>query len=88
VLEWIFERCADRGDAVRTPIGWIPAASAIDTDGLDLAPGALDELLRVDVEEWKAEVPAIRGYYATFGDHLPAALADQLDGLERRLDGC
>ncbi len=86
VLEWIFERCADRGDAVRTAIGWLPGASAIDTEGLDLAPGALDELLRVDVEEWKAEVPAIREYYAIFGDHLPAALADQLDALERRLD--
>ena len=37
VLEWIFERCAGRGEAVQTPIGYLPAPGAIDIDGLDLS---------------------------------------------------
>ena len=45
----------------------------------------MEELLRVDVEGWRAEVPLIREYYAQFGDRLPEALADQADTLEERL---
>jgi phosphoenolpyruvate carboxykinase (GTP) len=43
------------------------------------------ELLKVDVEEWRAEVPSIREHYVQFADHLPAALAAQVDDLESRL---
>jgi len=45
----------------------------------------MKELLRVDVEGWRAEVPLIRQYYEKFGDRLPKALADQVDTLEERL---
>jgi phosphoenolpyruvate carboxykinase (GTP) len=85
VLEWIFERCAGRGEAVRTPIGWLPAPGALDTDGLELRDGALEQLLRVDAGEWLAELPHIAEFYATFGDRLPPALAAELESLEQRL---
>jgi phosphoenolpyruvate carboxykinase (GTP) len=45
----------------------------------------MEELLRVDSEGWRAEVPLIREYYAKFGERLPAALSDQVDTLEQRL---
>ena len=45
VLKWVVERVAGTGDAVDTPIGRVPAADAVDTTGMDLAPTALDELL-------------------------------------------
>ena len=45
----------------------------------------MDELLRVDRNEWRAEVPLIAAYFARFGDRLPEAIAEQLEGLERRL---
>ena len=41
----------------------------------------MEELLRVDTEGWRAEVPLIREYYAKFGDRLPQALADQAETL-------
>jgi phosphoenolpyruvate carboxykinase (GTP) len=85
VLEWIFERCAGRGEAVRSPIGWLPAPGALDLEGLELAEGALDELLRVDPKEWHDEVPHIREFYARFGERLPASLVAELDLLEQRL---
>jgi phosphoenolpyruvate carboxykinase (GTP) len=86
VLEWIFERCTGGGEAVKTPIGFLPAPGAINTDGLAISPEAMAELFRVDVGEWKQEVPAIREYFATFGDHVPATLYAELDALEQRLE--
>jgi phosphoenolpyruvate carboxykinase (GTP) len=87
VLEWVFERCAGRGEAIETPIGYLPAPGAISTDGLDVSAHDMAELLSVDTEEWRAEVPLVEEYYALFGDHVPAALHSQLAGLRNRLDG-
>jgi phosphoenolpyruvate carboxykinase (GTP) len=86
VLEWIFERCAGRGEAVKTPIGWLPAPGAISTEHLEVSEEDMTELLRVDVTEWKDEVGRIREYFAEFATHTPAALHDELDALADRLD--
>ena len=85
VLAWIFNRCADDADAVDTPIGRLPARGALPTDGLDIVSDALTELLHVDTEAWRAEIPLIDDHYATFGDRLPTELHDQLDALRKRL---
>ena len=85
VLEWVFERTAGRGEAVDTAIGRVPAPGQIDISGLDVSHDDLAELLRVDEEDWKAEVPSIDEHYAQFGDRLPPALRSQLDTLARRV---
>jgi phosphoenolpyruvate carboxykinase (GTP) len=85
VLAWIFRRCDADADAHETPIGLVPTEDAIDTGGLDLPPGAMAELLKVDPEEWRAQLPQIRQHFAQFGDDLPSRLRGQLEGLERRL---
>src|ERR1043165_7511725 len=54
VLAWVFDRCADAAGATDTAIGRRPSPGALPTDGLDLAPGAYDELLTVDTEAWRA----------------------------------
>ncbi len=85
VLKWIFERCDGTADAVDTPIGKMPTVDALDTDGLDVDDSAMQELLRVDMEGWKAEIPSIKEHYATFGDKLPGGLKEELSDLEKRL---
>jgi phosphoenolpyruvate carboxykinase (GTP) len=85
VLAWICERTAGRGEATATPIGNVPAPGALDTDGLGVPDQDIAELLRVDVDDWRAEAPLIREHYARFGDRLPVELGEQLDALERRL---
>jgi phosphoenolpyruvate carboxykinase (GTP) len=85
VLEWIFERCAGRGHAVRTAIGWLPAEADLDLEGLDIAEDDVAELLAVDASAWLAEVPHIREFYAQFGERMPAALRAELDALDVRL---
>ncbi len=85
VLEWVFERTAGRGQAVETPIGNVPAPGALNVDGLNLPEADLAQLLAVDNDEWRNEVPLIRQHFAKFADRLPGALLEQLDDLEARL---
>ncbi|OGF16913.1 MAG: phosphoenolpyruvate carboxykinase [Candidatus Eisenbacteria bacterium RBG_16_71_46] len=85
VLKWIFERVAGTGKAVDTPIGRLPAPGAIDLSGLRIQDAQMAELLRVDVEGWIAELPAIRKHYERFGSKLPRGLRDELGALEQRL---
>jgi len=85
ILAWIFGRVAGTAAAEDTLVGLVPADGEIEVDGLDVAPEDMAELLRVDVEEWRAEVPSIEEHYANLGDRLPVELRDELDALEKRL---
>ncbi len=85
VLEWVFDRVAGRGEATETAIGFVPTSSAINVEGLNVTPSDMEELLRVDNDDWRNEVPLIREHFAQFGDHLPARLEVQVDDLAQRL---
>lgn len=85
VLKWIVERVSGQGKAVETPIGYMPATDAVDTNGLDVSEADMAELLKVNKEEWLKEVVSIKEHYAKLGDRLPKELAAQLDALEKRL---
>jgi phosphoenolpyruvate carboxykinase (GTP) len=87
VLAWVFGRVAGTADARQTAIGYLPTDDAIPTDGLRVPAEALAELLRVDSDEWRQEIPSIREHYLQFGDKLPKELAAQVDALEERLNG-
>jgi phosphoenolpyruvate carboxykinase (GTP) len=86
VLAWIFRRCDGDAEAVETPIGYVPAPEALDTEGLDLSAAELAALLEVDPELWKAQLPQVHAHFARFGDELPAELRHQLGELERQLE--
>jgi phosphoenolpyruvate carboxykinase (GTP) len=86
VLEWIFRRCDDAAEARDTPIGRVPTPAALNTDGLDIPAAQLEEILAVDLESWRQEIPPIREFFDEFGDRLPAELAAQLNALEERLN--
>ena len=85
VLEWVFERCSGGGEAVETPIGYLPAPGAIPTVGLDVTPDAMAELLRVDAGEWREELQSIAAHYEALGYRVPPELFDELARLEKRL---
>jgi len=85
VLKWIIERVSGTGKAVKTPIGYMPAEDAIDTEGLDVSPEDMKLLLKVDKEEWLNEVASIKEHYNNYGDEIPAELKAQLEALEKRL---
>jgi len=81
VLEWIFQRCEGQAEAVDTPIGRLPAMDALDLNGLAVGQEALKELLRVDVDGWRANAQQIEKHFARFGDRLPPALREELTNL-------
>ena len=87
ILKYVIDRVEGRVEANETPIGLVPSPSAIDTHGLDISTEQLEAALRVDVEEWKAEIPQINEWFEKFGDTLPTTLWTELDGLKARLDG-
>jgi len=87
VLAWIFRRCEGTAAAVETEIGLLPPVGegGIEISGLDLGEAEMHELLTVDVEGWKQQVPQIQKNYEKFGDKLPAKLREQLQALQERL---
>jgi phosphoenolpyruvate carboxykinase (GTP) len=86
VLEWVFRRCDDAVEAVDTPIGRVPTPGSLNTDGLAMPEDELEQILAVDAEQWKAEIPPIREFFDRFGDRLPPEVGAQLDALEERLN--
>jgi phosphoenolpyruvate carboxykinase (GTP) len=85
VLKWIFERCDGKVHAKDTAIGRLPDAADLDTRGLGVSDAAMSELLAVDLEGWKAEIPLIREHFAKFGSRLPEGLNQEVKSLEERL---
>jgi len=84
VLRWIIERCKGTAKARDTAIGHLPNSADLDLQGLDIAPGALDELLAVDLKLWREEFAGIDKYFGEFGDRVPQSLKAELkSALER-----
>ena len=85
VLEWIFRRCNGEAEAVETPIGLVPAPGELNTEGLDISDEALNELLTVDEDALRQELPQIEEHLARFGNRLPQQVRAQFEALKARL---
>ncbi len=87
VLAWIHGRCAGTAEAVETPIGLLPPSEGgIDTTGLDIDAADMQQILHVDQDAMRAQLPQLREFFAKLGDQLPAEMHDQLAALEQRLE--
>ena len=85
VLRWILERVENRGAVAETPIGGVPTSSAIDTRGLGLPRGAMEELLSVDAADWLDEVRDQDEFFAQLGANLPDEIRRQHEQLTHHL---
>ena len=85
VLMWMIDRVRGQGRAAETPAGLVPTPEALNLDGLPLSRADVAALLRVERDEWAAEVPEIRAFFGKFGDRLPAELSRSLDSLSNEL---
>ena len=81
----MFRRCDGQANGVETPIGVLPEQGDLNTDGLDISDADLAELLKVDPEEWKAELGSIGEHLDSLGERLPQQMRDQLAALTERL---
>ncbi|MBJ90479.1 MAG: phosphoenolpyruvate carboxykinase (GTP) [Woeseia sp.] len=85
VLRWIMGRCNGSANAVETPIGYLPKKGEIDTDGLDVTDQTMQELLSVNVEQWKIEMDSVGEYLHSYGERLPEDLKNEYDELVAKL---
>jgi phosphoenolpyruvate carboxykinase (GTP) len=85
VLKWMCERVEGKVGAVQTPVGYLPHRDDLDVGGLKISADEVEELLRIDVDGWKDEVPEIEAYLNEAGDRLPARMKAQLAGLKNRV---
>jgi phosphoenolpyruvate carboxykinase (GTP) len=85
VLAWILNRCAGKAEAQETPIGNLPRANDLNLNGLKIEQSALDQLLSVNSEEWRAEAADMDQYLNEFGDRTPVQLRAEVAALRTRL---
>jgi phosphoenolpyruvate carboxykinase (GTP) len=85
VLKWMCERVEGKADAVKTPIGLLPKVDDLDLKGIPISAQDIKDLLKVDMDAWKAEIPDIEKHFAQFGDRLPDRLKKQFEALKSRL---
>jgi phosphoenolpyruvate carboxykinase (GTP) len=85
VLKWMCERVDGKVEAKESPIGLLPKEGDLDLEGLEISPDGINELMSVNPDEFRAEIPDIDQHFATFGNRLPDTLKDQLKDLKQRL---
>ncbi|WP_336857481.1 phosphoenolpyruvate carboxykinase (GTP) [Sinomonas albida] len=85
VLKWAIERIEGKADAVETPIGFVPTPESLDVRGLDMSAEEVNEAVRFDADEWRAELPSLEEWFDRFGGSLPESITAQLEGLKERL---
>ncbi len=83
-LKWILERVEGRGQAQETAIGFVPTRNGLTLDGLKISSEAIDELLRVNAEDWEPELADTKQFFDKFGDRLPREVMDEHRRLAQR----
>ncbi|MBM4243278.1 MAG: phosphoenolpyruvate carboxykinase (GTP) [Deltaproteobacteria bacterium] len=85
VLKWVLERCDGGGKAVKTAIGWVPTADAIDLDGAAIERKQVEELLEVDAADWHEALELQKEYFEKFGSHTPGGMWKEHNELAKRV---
>ena len=85
MLQWIIERTQGKGEAVKSPIGYLPAPGAIDTSSLDLPEETMQSLLTIDHKEWAEEMDGIEAYFDQFGQRLPPVMREHVQRIRGEL---
>jgi phosphoenolpyruvate carboxykinase (GTP) len=85
VLKWAIERIEGKAAATETPIGHVPHVDDLDLTGLDVPRSDIEAALKVDVDEWRAELPLIDEWFDKIGSKVPTLLRDELEALKLRL---
>jgi len=85
VLKWIIDRCEGRVGANESAIGHIPRMQDLDLDELSaVSPNQMHELLKVNAEEWMAEIAGHKKFFDSLGGVVPEELLKQRENLQAR----
>ncbi|HEY1923017.1 MAG TPA: phosphoenolpyruvate carboxykinase domain-containing protein, partial [Tepidisphaeraceae bacterium] len=85
IIKWIVDRCRGRAYAVETPLGWMPRRQDIDLTGLDINAADFDDMQKVDLEAFKAEIAGQEELFLKLAGDLPKEMIFQRELLISRL---
>ncbi|MDO8281010.1 MAG: phosphoenolpyruvate carboxykinase (GTP) [Thermodesulfovibrionia bacterium] len=85
VLKWMCDRVDGTVGAQKASIGLLPNEGDLDTNGLNISPDMVKEIMSVDTDAWRSEIPDIESHFAKFGNRLPERLKKQLEEFKNRL---
>lgn len=85
VLAWMLERVEGRARAEYSPAGWVPTPGQIDMAAAGVDQADAEALFSFDADAWSAEADDTEQFLAGFGEHVPAAITDQLSALRTRI---
>ena len=66
-------------------MGYVPTQNALTLDGLQISAKEIEELLRVDPEDWEDDLADSKQFFQKFGDRLPPEIREEHEKLSRRL---
>ena len=81
ILKWIIDRVTkpEETNAKETQIGLIPEIKDIELTGLNISKNNLEELFKIEPEEWKEELHLIKNFLSQFGNKLPDEITNELN---------
>ena len=86
VLKWMVARVHGEVDAVKTPVGLVPASRVVSVwTNWESPASAAEELLGVDRDAWMAEADERDRFFQRFGDKLPPEIFFENAALRFRL---
>ncbi len=86
VLRWVREQVRNGAASAReTPVGLVPTPQSIGVTDLGLSDANARTLLEIDREDWLRETEDQDVFLQKFGDHLPSAINEQHQALQKRL---
>jgi phosphoenolpyruvate carboxykinase (GTP) len=71
VLKWVIDRVHGRAFAVETALGWVPRYEDLDWHGLDFSQDDFERIMRLDRDEWVAELALHDEFFFRLYNRLP-----------------
>lgn len=82
LLKWISERVREKGNALKTPLGFKPADDAINWDELGISPVAKEKLFKIDSALWLKEISSLEIFFRDL--NAPPEMKQELKNLKKR----
>jgi phosphoenolpyruvate carboxykinase (GTP) len=87
VLRWMHDRIHGQAKGRESPIGIFPEAGELDTEGLSLSEGAMEQLFSIQRDEWLADLEDQEKFFDSFEGKIPEALWAQHRSLRAAMQG-
>jgi phosphoenolpyruvate carboxykinase (GTP) len=86
VLDWVLRRCDGEGEAVKTPLGYVPGNNGLNMEGLSDEDVNRDCLFKLSKQELQEDLEETEQYFdSQFPGQLPAAVLEELEAARQRI---